>query len=165
MLRVTLLRDHVCLSVEHHYTSSHMWNQDWHRDPVQETLAALALEHVAQQGRDIQAEQARWEPAILLQQFTPMRGDEPWSCTPAEALWLELGVSFQPEGKLPNLTLRLGREEDQIVQDYSFSGGQRVRRLEPVSVPATLDDIAAHFGADMAAAAMQFAADRGRWFR
>ena len=154
-------RDAVLLSVEHHYSSGHMWVVDHHTDPVEETLQDLGLAELADTAARLQADAASWAPTVLLGLFVPTVGAKPDRVAPDEAEWLELGQSASPDGKLPNLTLRLGRVHDEIVLDHSFVWPERIRRLEPVAVPAGLADILAHFGEDMAAVARAHAAERG----
>jgi len=164
-LRVEVLRARVCLSVEHHYTSGHMWVIDDDTDPVEQTLAGLGLEAVAARVVTLQAEAPCWLPSVLLAGFSPTQGAAPQRVAAAEADWLELGVSASLDGRRPALTLRLGRHADEIVLDHSFQHPARVRTLVPVAVPATVGDVRAHFGDDMAAAAVLLGEDRGRWFR
>lgn len=162
-LRVVVLPEELRLEVAHHYTSGHMWVIDDERDrledPPEDVLPAAVLASIDA----LRADPSCWSPDAVLGLFRPMQGDGPEEIAPSEAAWLEWGASVTGDGKLPYLTLRLGREGCEIVQDHSFHFSESVRRLEPVARPATLDDVRAHFGEDMARAVAAFGQERSRW--
>jgi hypothetical protein len=157
----------VLLDIEHHYTSGHAWIIDDDRDPLTGDPEALCDPAIIARIATIQAE--RFAPADLLALFEPRAGAGADRVPTAEADFIELGRSVTGDGRLPMLTLRLGRSHDEVVLDHSFvwPGPDRelvlLARHEPPATPAALADIAGRFGQDMARAAACFRADVRRW--
>ena len=77
-----------------------------------------------------QADPASWTPEGVLGLFTPMTDTGTQQVPPPQADFFELGSSVSFDGRLPQLTLRLGRAHDEIVLDHSFEWPDRKRRLE-----------------------------------
>lgn len=159
-LAITLHRPRVTVEVEHHYSSGHAWLVDPDRQPVlagvEPAEPALGVLLGAREVAGIRAlleDPERWAAPVLAGLFEPRRGAEPDRASPDEADCWELGRSQRGDGKLPYLTLRLTCRGREIVLDHSFSGYPRLRRLEPVHVPAGDTDIVRCFGEPVLAAA------------
>ncbi|MFT5681533.1 MAG: hypothetical protein ACI8RZ_002439 [Myxococcota bacterium] len=166
-LRVTVLPDAVLLEIEHHYTSGHAWMIDEDRLPVDADLATVCDAQIVSEVAEIQAN--RFAPTDLLALFEPRAGAGPNRVAPETADFLELGRSVTGDGKVPMLTLRLGRRHDEVVLDHSFVWPGPDRRLEllerhePPATPESLAAITTRFGADMARAAALLREDPRRW--
>ena len=161
LLRV--YRTRAVLEVVHHYTSGHMWVVDQGREPVSGPLDEHISAELLDEITDLQADDAAWGPELLLGLFTPYQGAGLYSVEPAEADWLEWGSSASFDGKLPDLTLRLGHRCTEIVLNHSFGSMDAERQLEAVVSPAGPRDIREQFGEDMARAAEFFAGNPSRW--
>ncbi len=170
-LRVTVLPHTAQLHLEHHYTSGHAWMSDEDRPQVDESLGTLLSTEQLAQVRAIQADRDAWAAEVLLGLFTPMTdtGTQPVSADQAE--FFELGRSVSFDGKVPLLTLRLGRLHDEIVLDHSFVWPNKERRIErrvrlaPPGTAEALSAIQEAFGADVARAAAHFHQTREPRFR
>ena len=171
LLLVTVLPRAASLSLEHHYTSGHAWMIDDDRPAVDEPLGALLTPEQIDAIAALQADEALWHPDVLLGLFEPRTDTGTQRASPAEADFYELGQSATLDGKLPNLTLRLGRQHDEIVLDHGFRWPAPAREIEhrarfdPPATPAALSAISEAFGADMARAAAHFRQTRSRRFQ
>ena len=170
-VRITVLPHTTMLSLMHHYTSGHAWMIDDDYPPIHEPVEALLSPQMLDEVAEIQADPARWTPEVLLGLFETRTDKGTQRVSAAQADFYELGQSAALDGRLPNLTLRLGRAHDEIVLDHSFRGLANEReiehreRFEPPATPAALAAIEATFGADMARAAAYFRQTRERWFQ
>ena len=167
---VTVLPHTASADLEHHYTSGHAWMSDSDHPAVDEPLEAVLTPAQLAGIPAIQADPASWTPEVVLGLFTPMTDTGTRRVPPPEADFFELGSSVSFDGRIPQLTLRLGRAHDEIVLDHSFEWPNQERRLEHrarLEPPGTAEALAAieeSFGVDVAQAAAHFQRSRGRRF-
>ena len=169
-MRVTVLPHTASADLEHHYTSGHAWMYDSDHPSVDEPLEAVLTPTQLAGVAAIQADPASWTPEVVLGLFTPMTDTGTQQVPPPQADFFELGSSVSFDGRVPQLTLRLGRAHDEIVLDHSFEWPNQERRIEHrarLEPPGTAEALAAieeSFGVDVAQAAAHFQRSRGRRF-
>ena len=166
MIVITVLPEETMMHIEHHYISGHAEFTDDDRPPVEGTIEEVLGMAAAAAAGVVQADPDRWRPEVLLGLFTPTANARVGRVPPSEADCFELGRSETLDGKVPSLTLRLGRTHNEIVRDHSFSSPDLIRRLEvlerlePPAGPEALAAIREAFGDDMARAAARFQVGR-----
>jgi hypothetical protein len=167
---VTVLPSQLLIHILHHYRSGHAEFTDDDLVPVLTPAAEVLKPDILEAATGIQAQPERWAPEVLFACFVPHHGNRPNRAPLDLADHFELGASVTQDGRGPRLTLRLGRQHDEIVLDHGFRWPAKERtievlhRLSPPATPDALATIEEAFGADMARVATWFHAERDRRF-